>query len=1022
MRKYFFQSLLLFITTQAFAQKPLQFSFTHYTTETGLLSNQINTVVQDEQGYLWIGTIDGLQRYDGVRYKVFKHIEGDSSSIPSSHVQQLIIDSKKRIWLLAGDGTVGIWDHKKLQFKQAAVRYKHPNIQYVSKSLRADEYGHVFYHMPSIVTLTFHERRNEFSEKHNFFKTKPGTIIAEFVQQPGTKRYWISIHGGGLAVYNDVTKTISYAGRNVEKIKAIDFYEGAIRPYNIFFDKQNRLWFQSWGPGYPELFAYDLKQDKPLFEKMNFHTKERGYYETRPFFLQSKGNVWISGLKVLARFNETTRQFEFVAMGTDKHHGIDAISISGMYEDRKQNIWIGTGNNGLYRFNPEEEYFTNIKHINHVSGKNGYGSVMSFMEMNDGTVVTGTWGDGLYRYDKQWNLVPLNLNGLENKNFYSAWSMYRSKDSNTIWIGLQPSVGKIDQKNNRFTVYYPRSLPQKTVRSISEDVYGNLWLGLNGNGLYKWNAQKGKTDFNAGIEKISFIPDRNINKIINDNKGNVWVATATDGVFVIDPATNRQLLLFNNAATGAYKLPEEAVSGLLQYNDTAMLISLGKRIVLYNTVKKTSRVIVNPANMSGYLSSMEKDSEGYLWVTSSNGLYRVDLLTRVVIRFERSDGMDNDNFILASSYKFKDGRLLFGSPGNAIVFQPSAMRLSEPTLPAVVINEFKVLNQPLLVDSLLQQPQIVLQHQQNSLEIAFTTMNFANPYLIRYKMEKLDKEWRVAERDFNAVYSYLPPGTYRFLVKAEDAGMKSGPVTTLTIVIKPPFWKSWWFYGLLLLFGAGLLYWIDKERMKRKEALLQMRTSIANNLHEEVNTALNNINMLSEMARIKADKDAEKSKEFIEQIHSKSHNMIIAMDDMLWSIDPENDSMEKTVLRLNEYIAAQNNRNNSLFELQVDERILKLKLNMQLRHETFLLFKETIVALIKANVQQCRIFIGLERGSLMYTAEFSNEGGDMQQLTNVLHSNEMTRRQHALHAVVDTNFHKNHSILTLKIPADRPGQ
>jgi signal transduction histidine kinase len=586
-------------------------------------------------------------------------------------------------------------------------------------------------------------------------------------------------------------------------------------------------------------------------------------------------------------------------------------------------------------------------------------------------------------------------------------------------MGLQPSVAKLDLKKNRFTVYYPTSLPQKTVRAITEDVYGNLWMGLNGNGVYKWNAQKGKNDFNAGIEKITFIPDRNVNQIVNDRKGHIWIATATDGVFVIDPATNKQVLGFHATATGAYKLPEEAVSGILQYNDTAMLISMGKRIVLYNTATKTTRLIVHPANISGYIASMEKDNAGYLWATTSNGLYRIDMHTKVVIRFDRTDGMDNDHFVLASSYKFNDGRLLFGSPGNAVVFQPSAMRLSEPVLPAVVINEFKVLNRPLLVDSLLQQPQIVLQHQQNSIEIAFATMNVTNSYLIRFKMEKLDKEWRVAERDYTAVYSYLPPGTYRFLIRAEDANMKAGPVTTLTIVIKPPFWKSWWFYGLLVLLGAGLLYWIDKERMKRKEVMQQMRTSIANNLHEEINIALNNINMLSEMARIKADKDAEKSKEFIEQIHSKSHHMIIAMDDMLWSIDPDNDNMEKTVLRLNEYIAAQNNRNNSSYELQVDERILKLKLNMQLRHETFLLFKETISALIKAGVQQCRIYIGLEKGHLLYTAEFSNDGCDMQQLTNLLQSNEMTRRHSSLKATLDSNLHKSHSILSLKVPVDQ---
>jgi signal transduction histidine kinase len=122
--------------------------------------------------------------------------------------------------------------------------------------------------------------------------------------------------------------------------------------------------------------------------------------------------------------------------------------------------------------------------------------------------------------------------------------------------------------------------------------------------------------------------------------------------------------------------------------------------------------------------------------------------------------------------------------------------------------------------------------------------------------------------------------------------------TRLIIKINPPFWKSWWFYGALILLAGGLLFWFDRERMKRKEAMQQMRTDIAGNLHEQVNTALNNINVLSEMARMKADSEPEKSKEFIEQIHSKSHNMIIAMDDMLWSISPENDSMQKTVDRM----------------------------------------------------------------------------------------------------------------------------
>ena len=124
------------------------------------------------------------------------------------------------------------------------------------------------------------------------------------------------------------------------------------------------------------------------------------------------------------------------------------------------------------------------------------------------------------------------------------------------------------------------------------------------------------------------------------------------------------------------------------------------------------------------------------------------------------------------------------------------------------------------------------------------------------------------------------------------------------IVVNPPFWKTWWFFCLLALLIAAVFYWLDQQRVNKLVALQNVRTEIAGNLHEEVNTTLNNINLLSEMARIKADKDVDRSKEYIDQISDKSHNMIIAMDDILWTIDPRNDSMEKSLLRMMEFADA----------------------------------------------------------------------------------------------------------------------
>src|SRR5690606_21310310 len=189
---------------------------------------------------------------------------------------------------------------------------------------------------------------------------------------------------------------------------------------------------------------------------------------------------------------------------------------------------------------------------------------------------------------------------------------------------------------------------------------------------------------------------------------------------------------------------------------------------------------------------------------------------------------------------------------------------------------------------------------------------------------------------------------YTFMVQSQDAEGNTGlNTTTLEIVINPPFWRTWWFFCLLALTMAAIFYWFDRERMNRLKALQKVRTEIAVNLHEEVNSTLSNINLLSEMARIKADKDIERSKEFIDQISRKSHYMITAMDDILWSIDPANDTMQKSLLRMMEFTDSLKNRHGSNIELAIDKKVRSLKLDMKTRHEAFLIFKSALIMMVQ---------------------------------------------------------------------------
>jgi signal transduction histidine kinase len=447
-----------------------------------------------------------------------------------------------------------------------------------------------------------------------------------------------------------------------------------------------------------------------------------------------------------------------------------------------------------------------------------------------------------------------------------------------------------------------------------------------------------------------------------------------------------------------------------------MIITTSRHIIHYNRDTKRATLIGKPDFMQGFIASVEKDTRGYLWVSTTSGIYRVNIQNRIFVRFNRQDGIDNDRFSLSSSKVLPDGRILFGSSNQFIVFDPSLITVTTST-PQPRITEFKVMNKSLQVDSLLRLKQTVLRHNNNSLEIEFSPLSYSSIYIIMYKLEGLDKDWKTAEKDNQAIYSYLPPGKYNFMMKTIDAeGRISEATVSMRIRVTPPFWKSWWFFSLVALAVGAFLFWFDKERMQRKEAIEKMRSTIADNLHGEVNTALNNINILSEMARLKADKDPEKSKEYIEQIHSKSHNMIIAMDDMLWSLDPSNDSMEKTTTRMREYIDALKNRYGVDIDIAVDKKVETLELNMKLRHEAFLVFKEGIKNLVALGARNCHVYIRSEKNNLLFTTLFESEKCDMQQLNNLLHRQDLEKRLNMMRASIEVDLHKSHSAITLRVP------
>jgi len=999
-------------------QKPLQFQFTQYTPAAGLGSYEVNSVTQDKNGYIWIATAAGLQRFDGVRYKTFLHDKNDPASLPSNLIWQLFIDNDNNLWVLTAEGHIGIFNTDKLNFRSVAIKSKDPKkMTYTFKKLIKDDQGNVFLLLRGSELFVYNKTLNEFSDAGNLFKINLDCGISGFAPQPGTKKYWFARQTGGFMVYNAATGKLSTPEDNIEKEPTVDAFNTKFAYYHLFFDKSGRLWYSDWQGFSPYIACYDVINNKPVTGKIYFNDALKIYYELEGNFQQEDGSIWVMGAKVFARYREKEKDFQVVRNGYLNDRSIVYEYIRCLFEDREKNIWVATSNNGLYRFNPKQEFFTNISHTNRATQQIGSGSLLSFIQTKWGTIFAGAWGDGLYHYDKDLNKIPINIKGINEKDNFIPWSMFASGDKKTIWMTAQPGLYKINQDTRTAEYYNPPILQYRTIRQVVEDKNGDLWLGMQGMAVYKWRRNKRTGTLADEPEYFPGIPKTTINKISIDSKGLVWVATPGNGVYAINPDNNSVQMHFGTQGVNEMKLVDDGFSSVVEYNDSLMVFTTTNRIYVYNRLQKQIFNVGSAEQISGYIGAVEKDKNGYLWIGTSTGLFRINIRKGVFIRFDRHDGIENDNFTLAASTQLPDGRLLFGSSEQFIAFNPDKVVINTSS-PEVVITNFEVMNKPLLVDSLKQLNKAEFRYNENSFVIEFSPLVYSGAYLLKYKLEKLDKDWKIADKDFHAVYTYVPSGNYTFMVAAvdENGQLMEQMTTTLKIKVKAPFWKAWWFYSLEILLIAVLLFWWDRERMSRKEAIQKMRNDIADNLHEEVNNSLNNINILSEMARKKADTDPQKSKEYIEQIHTKSHNMIIAVDDMLWSIDPSNDNMERTVERMKEYIDSLKNRHEVEIDLLVDKKVENLELNMKLRHEAFVMFKDGIKSLVDAGTKFCQIHIGLESSRMIFTIQFDNDGCDMQQLHNLLHRQDMEKRLAAIGATLKVEVHKSSSLIVLQIP------
>lgn len=994
MRSFVTGVVFLLLSVAVFSQQAKQYAFRHFTTLNGLASNGTGSVLQDKEGYIWIGTQNGLQRYDGNNFITFRHRSSDPSSIPSDFIPSMYQDSKGNFWLIGDNNKVGIFDLKRFVFLDVPVIGETPDF-YLPQHIAELPTGETMLMRVNGTVFKYDAQKKQFIKGDDVLHVPPKWKCTHFAWDAAEKKLWLGCDSG-LAQYNTVTKHVNYKGHNIDNDPIIKTYENVGQPFWTTVTSDGSLLFTVWRymAGGPTIHRYNKKFAKAEEFSIGNYV---GYHEINGFLQQTSGRLWIFGAAFLVEWTKNKEPFSLIAYKYYRDAKFEYCYKT--IEDREGNIWMAT-DNGVYYFSPDNQIFDSYSCIR-PGGQPMELNVTAVEELDDKRILVGAWGGRLLCYDQKFNALPLPTSLQKMGDYLSVWDMAVSDKTDDVWITLQGGgVVVYNQKTGAVKQTFPDIFQKSTIRQVDEDTSGNLWFGTQNGRVIKWDFKKSGGDPTKGYELI--VQTGSVQKIHFDYQGYIYVGTMGRGLVKIDVRTNKVVHQWTSKGKEGERLFSDVPYDMTWYNDSTLIVTAGCINIINTKTNKVRWIDTDDGLPGNNAISVQRDRYGILWIGLTNGICRVNLERNVISFYDRRDGISYDKLVAAGVSHLSDGRIIFFTEHDFIVFDPNNFG-QQLMPPQPYITSFKLDNEFLSMDSLFREKTIVLRYDNTSIAIAFSSLSYLQQRKVHYyyMLEGLDKDWIHSDHPMEAIYNSLAPGDYVFKVRSENAdGMISEEIASIPVTVRPPFWKTWWFLSLVGLLVILILFLIDKERVKRRESLVNMRRQIRANLKEEVSTTLNNINVLSEIAKIKADKNLVQAKEFIDQISEKSRYMDEVLEDTLWSIDPANDSMKKFILRIRELTEALKTLHEIEIDLIVDNKVQSMALDMKLRYELLFFYKEAM-GFIAQNIYCDQLFVNINKTKSKLYIEILSECGSEDGSFETNFRNAVSKRVNALPATLD---------------------
>lgn len=927
----------------------------------GLSDDHVKCVLKDRENFIWIGTPDGLNVMDGSTVKIFRHKEGDSTSLPSSEIIAIAEDPQADLLYFGTSKGLSIYNKRTKFF----TSYRPPVSPYGTsldmESIIAGKNNELWCATDGGLFL-FKQKEKKFIPFYNN-STEEGsdakyTNRLSHMVADSLGRLWIC-SGDGLWCFD-----ISH--RSYRKIihKNNDPYYHPLCLY-VYVDHEQNVWAGFWNTG---LKKYDTHSGKIVaieHKKNNDHTVS--YINE---LKQPNGDyvIWINGS--LEAFDERKNSyFKFQA----SFSGNELPSLNPLYQSSDGWIWLGS-DKGLFIYNPQRQLF-NQQVFEKIITSQG----VSFHNYKNGLLTGAEKKDFLKMRAHNGELIQ-DFSDIGNN---SALLCIQQRKADDFWFGTSEGILHADLATQQREWFKHKdgdstTIPRDFVPCLFLDSKDNLWVFPWREGIWQINKQTGK------CRKLleGFLPELNrtkrlvISDAAEDRHGNIWMTDLDEGIILYNAKTKEFSKPFEKELGPRYGTARIFIKNNIGYSFTS------SAILKWNIDSDSVQRIHLPAEMDKGLTDMYPDQLGNWWMTSRNGLIVYNEKENVFNRFTRADGLAG-NDINGTIFCASDGTMWIGTPGYFTSFDPRKLIQSSVSKKKMAVTEILVNNKQIDYED---NAPISLSYRENNLVIRWALPDFGSPFRNQYyvKLKGIDESWRYVGNIGEVQYANLSPGNYSIQLKAATAnGVASANDIDLKFVIHPPVWKTWWFIALISAILVTVFIFVIRYisqrnlkeqllRLEKEQAVEKERNRISRDMHDDLGSGLTKIAILSEVVK-KQIHEPEKAKQQLENISESSRELVDNLQDIIWVLNPQNDTLESLAAYIREYALKFFEPFETDIHFDYPSVFAGLRLSEETRRNLFLVIKETFNNIAK-HAWCNKVMVSINQASKMITIKIRDDG------------------------------------------------